>query len=200
MRTTPDETQRNNKIIIEAAIKLFAERGYEATNMQDIANEANITRGPLYYRYKTKADLFQEAVEVHANRQLQEYKRIFNQDKHILDIIREDLYYCTRSIRLNQPVLTVLDAKELKDSHEILKDARKKIYKIKEDSITRAIDKGELIKNTDPSHIVNLLFVFVDGLYQATQRDEITLSTNTTNEIIEDLMYVIENRYCKNKR
>ena len=200
MRTTSEETQRNNQIIIEAAIKVFAEKGYEAANMQDIANEANITRGPLYYRYKTKADLFQAAVKVHANRELQEYKRIFSQDKHILDIIREDLYYCTRSIRLSQPFLTVSDAEELKNSYKILKDARKKIYSIKEDSITKAIDKGELVKTTNPSYIVNLLFVFVDGLYQFTQKTEITFPTNMTEEIIEDLMYVIENRYCKNTK
>ena len=200
MRTTSEETQRNNQIIIEAAIKVFAEKGYEAANMQDIANEANITRGPLYYRYKTKADLFQAAVKVHANRELQEYKRIFSQDKHILGIIREDLYYCTRSIRLSQPFLTVSDAEELKNSYKILKDARKKIYSIKEDSITKAIDKGELVKTTNPSYIVNLLFVFVDGLYQFTQKTEITFPTNMTEEIIEDLMYVIENRYCKNTK
>ena len=200
MRTTSEETQRNNEIIIEAAIRVFSEKGYEAANMQDIANEANITRGPLYYRYKTKADLFQAAVKVHANRELQEYKRIFSQDKHILDIIREDLYYCTRSIRLSQPFLTVSDAEELKNSYKILKDARKKIYSIKEDSITKAIDKGELVKTTNPSYIVNLLFVFVDGLYQFTQKTEITFPTNVTEEIIEDLMYVIENRYCKNTK
>ena len=194
---TLEETQRNNQIIMEAAIKLFTEKGYEYTNMQDIAHEANITRGPLYYRYKTKADLYQEVVRVLVNRELQEYKRIFSQDKHIIDMIREDLYYCTSSFRLNQLVLTESDVDVLKDSNKILKDARQEIYKIKEDCVTRAIHKGELKKNTDAVHVVNLMFIFAEGLNHSSQKYEFILCTNSTDKIIDDILYLIKNRYCK---
>ena len=46
------------KTLIQAAIKLFTEKGYHPTRMDEIAEEAGCTIGPLYHFYKTKADMF----------------------------------------------------------------------------------------------------------------------------------------------
>jgi AcrR family transcriptional regulator len=43
--------------LVRAARKLFATRGYEATRMEDIAEAAGCTTGPLYHFYKTKQDV-----------------------------------------------------------------------------------------------------------------------------------------------
>lgn len=44
--------------IDSAAIRLFAEKGYAATGVQDIADAAGISIGLLYRHYKTKDELF----------------------------------------------------------------------------------------------------------------------------------------------
>ena len=46
--------------IIEAATKVFLERGYEGTNMTHIAEAAGIGRPALYYYYRTKDKIFGE--------------------------------------------------------------------------------------------------------------------------------------------
>ncbi|MFZ3588818.1 TetR/AcrR family transcriptional regulator [Bacillus sp. DJP31] len=43
--------------IIEAATKLFAEKGYHATTMQEIADQLGIAKGSLYSEFKSKDDL-----------------------------------------------------------------------------------------------------------------------------------------------
>ena len=48
--------------LIRSARKLFAERGYEATKMEDVAEAAGCTTGPLYYFFKTKRDLYSAAL------------------------------------------------------------------------------------------------------------------------------------------
>ncbi|WP_334173990.1 TetR/AcrR family transcriptional regulator [Pseudoxanthobacter sp.] len=48
--------------ILEAAALLFAERGYAATSMRDIAERVGLLGGSLYYHIKSKEALF---VEVH---------------------------------------------------------------------------------------------------------------------------------------
>lgn len=45
--------------IIEAAIRLFAERAYHEVRMEDIAAQAQVAKGTLYLHYKDKEDLFQ---------------------------------------------------------------------------------------------------------------------------------------------
>ncbi|HZW66990.1 MAG TPA: TetR/AcrR family transcriptional regulator [Pseudogracilibacillus sp.] len=43
--------------IIDAAIRLFSEKGYAATSIRDIANSIDMTSASLYYYIKNKKDL-----------------------------------------------------------------------------------------------------------------------------------------------
>lgn len=44
--------------LIKAARRLFTEKGYDATKMEEIAEAAGCTTGPLYHFFKTKKELF----------------------------------------------------------------------------------------------------------------------------------------------
>lgn len=48
--------------IIEAALASFAERGFAATRLEDIAARAGITRGTLYLYFPSKEELFKAMV------------------------------------------------------------------------------------------------------------------------------------------
>lgn len=49
--------KRQNQIV-EAAIKLFAKRGYHATQVSDIIDEAKIARGTFYLYFESKHKIF----------------------------------------------------------------------------------------------------------------------------------------------
>src|SRR5688572_20092169 len=46
--------------ILAAAAALFAERGYRATSMQEIAQRVGITKAALYYHFAAKENLLHE--------------------------------------------------------------------------------------------------------------------------------------------
>jgi AcrR family transcriptional regulator len=48
--------------IVEAALASFAERGFAATRLDDIAARAGITKGTLYLYFESKEDLFKALV------------------------------------------------------------------------------------------------------------------------------------------
>jgi AcrR family transcriptional regulator len=50
---------RTKSAIIDAALRLFRERGYEATTMRAIAAEADLSLGNAYYYFKSKEHLIQ---------------------------------------------------------------------------------------------------------------------------------------------
>src|SRR5271166_1566714 len=42
--------------VLEAAARLFKSKGYEATSVDDIAEEADIAKGTIYYHFETKEE------------------------------------------------------------------------------------------------------------------------------------------------
>src|SRR5687767_7697589 len=52
--------------ILQASLKLFAEKGFHGTSMRDIAREADITEGLIYHYFASKRDLFRAIIEEHS--------------------------------------------------------------------------------------------------------------------------------------
>ena len=50
--------------IIMAAVRVFAERGYQAGKMEDIAAEAGIAKGTVYEYFNSKLELLQEIMQI----------------------------------------------------------------------------------------------------------------------------------------
>jgi|LGVE01.1.fsa_nt_gb AcrR family transcriptional regulator len=51
--------QQKSLLIVEAALKLFAEDGYTSTSMQSIAKEAGVSKGNLYNYFESKEELLE---------------------------------------------------------------------------------------------------------------------------------------------
>jgi TetR/AcrR family acrAB operon transcriptional repressor len=58
VRKTKTETEQTRQQIIAAARRVFAQRGVSRTTLAQIAKEANVTRGAIYWHFKNKPDLF----------------------------------------------------------------------------------------------------------------------------------------------
>lgn len=54
--------------ILDAAVLLFARRGYEATTMQDVAAKVGMTAPALYYYFDSKQRLLYEVIELNLER------------------------------------------------------------------------------------------------------------------------------------
>lgn len=57
--------------IIEAALDVFAESGFAATKLGDVAKRAGVVKGTLYRYFDTKEDLFRAVVQHAISRNLQ---------------------------------------------------------------------------------------------------------------------------------
>lgn len=61
----PRQTRADNRLpaVLDAAARLFAQRGYAATSMRDIAQAASMLPGSLYYHFAAKEDLLAAVYE-----------------------------------------------------------------------------------------------------------------------------------------
>jgi TetR/AcrR family acrAB operon transcriptional repressor len=58
VRRTRDEAAETRNGILDAAERVFSERGVSHTSLEDIAKAAGVTRGAIYWHFKNKSDLF----------------------------------------------------------------------------------------------------------------------------------------------
>jgi AcrR family transcriptional regulator len=61
----PDERPTE---LLEAALYIFAERGYANTRLEDIAATVGVTKGTIYHYFATKEDLLVQAIEQYHDR------------------------------------------------------------------------------------------------------------------------------------
>ena len=75
MRISKDPAERKQEII-ETAMRLFYEKGYEKTSISDIAREMNVAQGLCYRYFPSKEALFDTAVEQYAQLQVDQMTSI----------------------------------------------------------------------------------------------------------------------------
>jgi AcrR family transcriptional regulator len=93
------------RMIMETAMRLFSEKGYHTTSVQEIAKECGISKGSLYKYFASKEDLYIEVFEFYQNQMLEKAACVSGATK------KEKL--------VNQMIVQVEDFLEKKDFIEI---------------------------------------------------------------------------------
>lgn len=85
MRSIKKPEERRQEIL-DAAERLFAEKGYDAACTNDILAAVGIARGTLYYHFKSKEEILDAVVERSCGRALETARRIAaDSDVPVLD-------------------------------------------------------------------------------------------------------------------
>lgn len=194
MRTTAEETKRNDARIIDAAIRVFSEKGYEATSMQDIADAAEISRGPLYYRYKTKKEIFIAAMETYFRQEVEAHTKLLLQNRSFSLKLREYLYFATRNLRENKPdfPLEISGKPEMGDVNDKIRDLYAWAYSVLQDALSAAIRNGELRPDTNVENLANLIFVAFDGLRYSRLKTGILATPEKVESVIDQICSLVQ--------
>lgn len=54
---------KTKKVIFESAIKVFSRNGYTGATMDEIASNAGVAKGTLYYHFKSKEEIFKYIIK-----------------------------------------------------------------------------------------------------------------------------------------
>lgn len=85
-------------LVLGAATRLFAERGFEATSVQQIVDTAGVTKGAMYHYFSSKDELLTGSYRQLLDRQLESLAAIAARDLPVVDrlrLISEDLVHST---------------------------------------------------------------------------------------------------------
>ena len=61
-RSNQERREQSTELVLASALNLFVSRGYRATSIDDIARQAGLTKGAIYFYFKGKSALLLELI------------------------------------------------------------------------------------------------------------------------------------------
>lgn len=154
-----DFMHKTKRKIFEKSIELFANKGYEATSVEEITAVAGVAKGTLYYHFESKEEIFnfliKEGMKLLKNSIEIKTAKLDNSIEKIKAII---LIQIKVSVKYEEFVRLVLSELWGKERRNIMCRACIQDYiKIIEKVVQEGIEKGE-IEGKNPTTIAYAIF------------------------------------------
>lgn len=154
------EERRNE--IIETAGKLFEEKGYEQTQVQDIVNEIGVAKGLFYYYFKSKDEVMEELADRYADAIIDAVNKLIDKDITTFDKINRIFQIFIDSAEKKFGIfMGILNVKNGKTHERIFFNVGKKMVPLVTELILSGNDNGEC-NCSDPKFITEFL---ISGLF-----------------------------------
>lgn len=167
--TAIGKAERTRLKIMASAAEVFNEKGFSSASIQDIADNAGIAKGTIYYYVDKKEDLLVMLLSFGKNQFFSKIEKAFEKtttaSQKIEAIVRNHL----KMIRVIGPVMPfvvqniVLDSSAVKD---LMGDVRKRYLAVISEAIEEGIASGEFRKVDAKKTAVAILGMIIGQIMQ----------------------------------
>jgi len=183
--------EEKRKALISFARTVFAEKGYLKTSMQDIMDEANISRGALYSYFKNIHEIFIEVLKIDDSKCLSTFE--FNKEKSVWDQVNRWIEKNLKDIlnaegtmtRAKSEFFILVDYKNLNENFGYIRERHITLEKKIEEIIKNGVERGYFIS-------------FIDSLM--LNNFNLGISEDKLNEQIIIFKYSLEDILCLDKK
>lgn len=159
------------KEILCAALKCFSKKGYHDTTMEDIVQEAGLSKGAIYWYFKNKRELFLALIKQHLQEEGVLWEEVLKEHKSISDLLKKFGRLFLKSHLEDEkigPFFAEFAAEAYRDekirkgilkSYEHTKDRFREIF-------DRFIKEGGMIKDIDSESLVFIIFAVMNRLIE----------------------------------
>lgn len=137
--------------ILEAAVTVFAERGYHATRVSDIAREAGVAYGLVYHYFDNKQQILERIFQRTWSQLLQGLRSIDDSDTRADQKLADVVRLMLGSYRLAPQLVRVLVIEVTRSGH--LRESIDEItaaFRVVEEMVAKAQQLGEFRDDLDP--------------------------------------------------
>ena len=93
-RTQAERRETTRAAVLESAIRLFGEKGFADTSLEEIAADAGVTIRPIYHYFENKLGLFEAAKDAMEERIIDTYERDASGELDALAVWRDFITLC----------------------------------------------------------------------------------------------------------
>ena len=165
-RTQAIEDKR--RLLLDAAVRVFARKGFHASRVGDIAEEAGVAHGLLYHYFRSKDEVLEEVFHENWNVLLARIASVEETDESAADQLRHITAIVLRTW-LHLPDVVRVVVREFGRSPEVAERIgvlAQPIYAI-ERVIARGVERGEFRQDIDPRFAATVVYGSIDELLTA---------------------------------
>lgn len=169
-RLTQEDYNAIHEKIMSAAERLFAQKGYNGTSMNDIVEASGQSKGAIYNHFKSKERLFLSLLEKQTMLGLNQLKDSFASEdtaveklRKVLDLTIVNSCDCPTEVGRMQ-IEFMIAASRIKSLTSDMKNHHNTIHAFVRELIDEGINNGEFKSEVDSESLTSLLYATLEGL------------------------------------
>jgi AcrR family transcriptional regulator len=167
MSPKPDVSEERKLQIIEAAVSVFAREGFNKARMDDIADKAGLSKGALYWYFKSKDAIISAILDSLFDREISRIRKMVDVDLPAREMLEVYINSVTEDIVAMKPIMPILYefiamGFRQKSIQKSMQRYLRGFMEVAEPLIQRGIDKGDFI-DVDPTKASHTLGALIEG-------------------------------------
>lgn len=183
--------ERKRKALLEAAIKVFSQKGFHGATISEIASEAKVADGTTYLYFKNKDDLLIKSVENLFDRKMEEMAASINEETtglaKLLRFAEEHIRIFTKDRKVMRFLAVELrQSKEFYKKYPHFKPLRKYLSYLQE-ICEEAIEEGT-IRNINSTALSYIIFGTINFVITEWAVNKESFSLEEVKDYILDIL------------
>ena len=197
MRRTKEEAAITRKQLLKKALEIFSTKGYTATTMQDIALEAEVTRGAIYWHFGSKAELYNTLIREYSDQGNVIVQQAASEGGTLLDILRRVFIRQLQVIEDDPEMRALMElalfktgpVPELEQGRQQQIESGVGLIEMLAGIMGQAIELGLLRSDVDAKDMARAYLSFQNGLIQLWLHQPSQFSLKSHAESYADILF-----------
>ena len=169
---------KTKRKIFETSMKLFAEKGYDATSIEEITATVGVAKGTLYYHFSSKEEIFnflvEEGMKLLKNSILIKTEKLNSSIDKLKAVILIEIKILKKYENFISLLLSQIWGNE--ERHKMCQQYVKEYIKIIEEIIQDGIAKNEIVDANPETMATGIFGLTCSGLiYKMKRKEEINV-------------------------
>ncbi|MDQ1354842.1 MAG: TetR/AcrR family transcriptional regulator, acrAB operon repressor [Acidobacteriota bacterium] len=175
MKRTKEDAALTRQMVLDAALKVFSRKGFSQATLEEVAREAGLTRGAIYWHFKNKNEMFGAVLEVLYERSRERVIKVLQSGQSPLLKIRQLIGEFLRIISNEDEFRIIeefhmLEFQKTKEVKELCKQHQEKMTQMRAEIqalIIEGIASGDFDNRLDPTITTWALISYLAGMKTA---------------------------------
>ena len=174
MKRTKEEAAITRELLLKKALVVFSKKGYTAATLQDIGNEANVTRGAIYWHFGSKAELYNSLIREYSARGNLIVQKAASEGGTLIEILRR-VFVCQLEVIESDPEMRAImelhlfktgHVPELVDGRQQQIDSGLGLINMLAGIMEQGAKAGIIRSDVDAKELARAYLAFQNGLVQ----------------------------------